>query len=132
MILTLIAGIMYWNLLQLGDETDGSSTADASPPPSICGEDECSSLAGDFSNFSIDDAASDTTVSSQVDFESLWIFKFMVCFILLCDTYKCGNVTGCASRQSKISPSGFFCKLQFLLVMLVNKQNEWIPGGKKL
>ena len=70
MILTLTASIMFWSLQQPVDEANGlSSSADASPAPSISGEDESSSLGGDVSNLSIDDAASDTTVSSQVDNE---------------------------------------------------------------
>lgn len=79
MILTLTASIMFWSLQQPVDDTDGSmspadtsvttSTPDESPAPSISGEDESSSLGGEFSNFSIDDAASDTTVSSLVDNE---------------------------------------------------------------
>lgn len=44
-----------------------STTPDASPAPSVSGEDEISSLSGDVSNLTIDDAASDTTMSSQVE-----------------------------------------------------------------
>ncbi|KAM6553982.1 hypothetical protein CsatB_014744 [Cannabis sativa] len=70
MILTLTASIMFWSLQQPVDEANGlSSDADASPAPSISGEDESSSIGGDLSNLSIDDAASDTTVSSQIDSE---------------------------------------------------------------
>ncbi|KAH7546809.1 hypothetical protein FEM48_Zijuj01G0240500 [Ziziphus jujuba var. spinosa] len=90
MILTLTASIMYWSLQQVTDESDGSSspadvnacpsTPDASPAPSISGEDESSSLSGEVSNessslngevsnLSIDDAASDSTVSSQLENE---------------------------------------------------------------
>ncbi|EXB81084.1 hypothetical protein L484_014016 [Morus notabilis] len=80
MILTLTASIMFWSLQQPVDDADGSmspantsvttsSTPDESPAPSISGEDEISSLGGEISNFSIDDAASDTTVSSLVDNE---------------------------------------------------------------
>ena len=83
MILTLTASIMYWSLQQAADETDGGSssptdssvttttTPDASPAPSISGEDESSSLGGEVSNLSVDDAASDTTVSSLVESEGL-------------------------------------------------------------
>lgn len=69
---------MFWSLQQPVDESDGSSspadfsactsTPDASPAPSIS-EDESSSLSGEVSNSSIDDAASDTTVSSQLENE---------------------------------------------------------------
>ncbi|PON94143.1 Dystrophin [Trema orientale] len=70
MILTLTASIMFWSLQQPVDDAGGlSSSADASPAPSVSGEDESSSLGGDVSNLSVDDAASDTTVSSQVDNE---------------------------------------------------------------
>ncbi|KAK2987063.1 hypothetical protein RJ640_004789 [Escallonia rubra] len=74
MILTLTASIMYWSLQQPVEESESSpspataTTPDASPAPSISGEDE-SSLGGDFSSLTIDDAASDTTVSSQVENE---------------------------------------------------------------
>lgn len=44
-------------------------TPDASPAQSVSGEDEISSLSGDVSNLTIDDAASDTTMSSQVENE---------------------------------------------------------------
>ncbi|KAL5548515.1 hypothetical protein UlMin_003746 [Ulmus minor] len=81
MILTLTASIMSWSLKQAMAEGDGASspsnvsitttTPDASPAPSISGEDENSSIGGEFSNLSIDDAASDTTVSSQFDNEGL-------------------------------------------------------------
>lgn len=79
---------MYWSLQQHVDESNGySSTADPSPAPSICGDDECSSLGGELSNFSIDDATSDTTVcSSLVDFEGLWIANLWFAVILLWDT----------------------------------------------
>ncbi|KAJ4841183.1 fimbrin [Turnera subulata] len=79
MILTLAASIMYYSLqkaLEDGDPcpspANGSTytgTPDASPAPSIMGEDEISisSLSGDISSLMIDDAASDITVSSQLD-----------------------------------------------------------------
>ncbi|KAF3453371.1 hypothetical protein FNV43_RR03811 [Rhamnella rubrinervis] len=79
MILTLTASIMFWSLQQSVDDADGSSsptdtsactsTPDASPAPSLNGEDESSSLGGELSNLSIDDGASDTTVSSQFETE---------------------------------------------------------------
>ncbi|KAK4278386.1 hypothetical protein QN277_016239 [Acacia crassicarpa] len=78
MILTLAASIMYWSLQQSGEDADSfpspastitNNTPDASPAPSVCGEDEISSLGGEISNLSIDDAASDTSVSSQLDYE---------------------------------------------------------------
>ncbi|KAK9268969.1 hypothetical protein L1049_000736 [Liquidambar formosana] len=78
MILTLTASIMYWSLLQPVEESDlspspaGTSTAtttpDASPAASLDGEDE-NSLGVEVSNLSIDDAASDSTVSSQFENE---------------------------------------------------------------
>ena len=83
MILTLTASVMYWSLQQGAEEletspspTDAATTAsttsttpDASPSTSVNGEDE-SSLNGEISNLIIDDAASDTTVSSQVENEA--------------------------------------------------------------
>lgn len=42
-----------------------TTTPDASPAPSVSGEDEISSFSGDVSSLTIDDAASDTTMSSQ-------------------------------------------------------------------
>ncbi|XP_061375633.1 fimbrin-1-like [Gastrolobium bilobum] len=76
MILTLAASIMYWCLQQQSEDADSfpspadtatTTTPEASPAPSVCGEDEISSLGGEFSNFSVDDATSDTTVSSQLE-----------------------------------------------------------------
>ncbi|KAE8125453.1 hypothetical protein FH972_020259 [Carpinus fangiana] len=77
MLLILTASIMYWSLQKAAEEADSypspadgsscSTITDASPAPSISGEDEISSLCGEVSNFSIDDAASDTTVSSLVE-----------------------------------------------------------------
>ncbi|KAJ1392513.1 EF-hand domain pair [Sesbania bispinosa] len=76
MILTLTASIMYWSLQQQAEDADSlpspgdtatTTTPEASPAPSLCGEDENSSLGGEFSNLSVDDATSDTTVSSQVE-----------------------------------------------------------------
>ena len=76
MILTLTSSIMYWCLQHAAEEGEttlspaangnGSTyTSDASPAPSISGEDETSSLCGEVSNLTIDDAASDITVSSS-------------------------------------------------------------------
>lgn len=64
MILTLTASIMYWSLQQSVEDSDSSP----SPAPSVNSEDE-SSLGGEVSNLTIDDAASDTTVSSQFENE---------------------------------------------------------------
>lgn len=84
MILTLAASVMYWSLKQPVEESDYSpspsdtatatttSTPDASPAPSINGDDE-SSLGGEVSNLTIDDSASDTTVSSQVENEDILV-----------------------------------------------------------
>ncbi|XP_027330249.1 fimbrin-1-like [Abrus precatorius] len=73
MILTLAASLMYWSLQQTEDsdslpspaDTATTTTPEASPAPSVCGEDESSSLGGEFSNLSVDDATSDTTASSS-------------------------------------------------------------------
>ncbi|KAF1864258.1 hypothetical protein Lal_00048823 [Lupinus albus] len=75
MILTLTASIMYWSLQQQTEDTDSfpspggtatTTTPEASPAPSVCGEDESSSsIGGEFSNICVDDATSDTTVSSS-------------------------------------------------------------------
>lgn len=73
MILTLTASIMYWCLQQQVEESsdsfsspgDTATTTDVSSAPSIS-EDE-SSVCGEMSALTIDDAASDTTVSSQVE-----------------------------------------------------------------
>lgn len=72
---------MYWCLQQPDEDSDSfpspaststNITPDASPAPSICGEDESSSsLYGEFSNFSTDDATSDTTISSQLEYEGV-------------------------------------------------------------
>ncbi|OMO83639.1 hypothetical protein CCACVL1_11304 [Corchorus capsularis] len=80
MILTLTASIMYWCLQHAEEEGEttpspasgnGSiiNTPDASPAPSVSGEDENSSLCGEISSLTIDDAASDITVSSQLENE---------------------------------------------------------------
>ncbi|KAM7498946.1 hypothetical protein LguiA_023360 [Lonicera macranthoides] len=74
MMLMLTASIMYWSLQQQDDDTESNvsvaTSPEASPAPSVNGDDEIS-LVGEASNLSIDDAASDTTVSSQVDIESI-------------------------------------------------------------
>ena len=68
---------MYWSLQKAVEDGESSpspspsngtctATPDASPAPSVSGEDEISSLGGEVSNLNIDDAASDTTVSSQL------------------------------------------------------------------
>lgn len=76
MILTLAASIMYWSLQKAVEDGEPSpspsngtctATPDASPAPSVNGEDEISSLGGEVANLNIDDAASDTTVSSQLE-----------------------------------------------------------------
>ncbi|KAK9005153.1 hypothetical protein V6N11_042599 [Hibiscus sabdariffa] len=80
MILTLTASIMYWCLQHAAEEGEaalspsngnGSTTytSDASPSPSVNGEDERSSLCGEISSLTMDDAASDITVSSQCENE---------------------------------------------------------------
>lgn len=74
MILTLAASIMYWSLqkaLEEGESCPSSyaCTPDASPAPSVSGEDETISLNGEVSNLIIDDAASDITISSQAENE---------------------------------------------------------------
>ncbi|KAL9366868.1 hypothetical protein Peur_038067 [Populus x canadensis] len=80
MILTLAASIMYWSLQKAVEDGESSpspsngtctATPDASPAPSVNGEDEISSLGGEVSNLNIDDVASDTTVSSQLENEEL-------------------------------------------------------------
>lgn len=81
MILTLAASIMYWSLQQQTEDEDSfpspastltTNTPEASPAPSVCGEDESySSLNGDLSNLSVDDTTSDTTVSSQLEFDGV-------------------------------------------------------------
>lgn len=79
MLLMLTASIMYWSLQKAVEEAESSPSpadtsscstiTDASPSPSINGEDEISSLCGEVSNLSFDDAASDSTVSSLVENE---------------------------------------------------------------
>ncbi|XP_039027017.1 fimbrin-1-like [Hibiscus syriacus] len=80
MILTLTASIMYWCLQHAAEDGDaalspsngnGSTTyaSDASPAPSISGEDDRSSLCGEISSLSVDDAVLDVTVSSQCENE---------------------------------------------------------------
>ncbi|CAO2833633.1 unnamed protein product [Amaranthus hypochondriacus] len=72
MILTLMASIMYWCLQQ--DDLESSPTPSesftvtdiSSTAPSVQSEDE-SSICGEISSLNIDDAASDSTVSSVMD-----------------------------------------------------------------
>jgi len=81
MLLTLTASIMYWSLQKAVEEAESapspasasssSTITDASPAPSINGEDEISSLCGEVSNFSIDDAASDTSSLVENDMASV-------------------------------------------------------------
>uniref|UniRef100_A0A2N9GZU7 Calponin-homology (CH) domain-containing protein n=1 Tax=Fagus sylvatica TaxID=28930 RepID=A0A2N9GZU7_FAGSY len=81
MLLTLTASIMYWSLQKAieegesspspADASSSSTITDASPAPSINGEDEISSLCGEVSNFSIDDAASDTSSLVENDTASV-------------------------------------------------------------
>lgn len=66
---------MYWCLQHAAEEGEvalspangnGSTyTSDTSPAPSISGEDERSSLCGEISSLTMDDAASDITGSSS-------------------------------------------------------------------
>lgn len=71
----LTASIMYWSLQQSTDESESSpspssvsATPEASPAPSVNGDEDSSismtGSAAEIFNLSIDDAASDTTVSS--------------------------------------------------------------------
>lgn len=76
MILTLTASIMYWSLQQPVEDMEASASpatastiTDRSTTSSINGEDESSSLCGEVLNLSLDDTASDTTVSSVVENE---------------------------------------------------------------
>lgn len=72
MILTLMASIMYWCLQQEDLESSPSHSESAtvtdisSAAPSVQSEDE-SSICGEISSLNIDDAASDSTVSSVID-----------------------------------------------------------------
>ncbi|CAK9133394.1 unnamed protein product [Ilex paraguariensis] len=63
MILTLTASIMYWSLQQT--PTEDNKVADAFPPTSRDGDDEAVAV-GELSNSSIDDPASNTTLSPRV------------------------------------------------------------------
>ncbi|KAI3754107.1 hypothetical protein L2E82_26254 [Cichorium intybus] len=65
MILMLTASIMYWSLQHDSESSPSSvaATPEASPAPSVNG-DEDNSVSAEIFNLSIDDAASDTTVSS--------------------------------------------------------------------
>lgn len=84
MILTLMASIMYWSLQQQevveagessptpSSDTTTSTITTASEPSStssVNDEDEISSISGDVSSLNIDDNASDSTMSSQVESE---------------------------------------------------------------
>ncbi|KAL0000686.1 hypothetical protein SO802_014467 [Lithocarpus litseifolius] len=81
MLLTLTASIMYWSLQKAVEEAESapspayasssSTITDASPAPSINGEDEISSLCGEVLNLSIDDAASDTSSLVENDTASV-------------------------------------------------------------
>ncbi|KAI7743342.1 hypothetical protein M8C21_003223 [Ambrosia artemisiifolia] len=70
MMLMLAASIMYWSLLQSTDDSESSpssiaATPEASPAPSVNGDEGSEfSMSAEIANLSIDDAASDTTVSS--------------------------------------------------------------------
>lgn len=61
---------MYWSLLQSTDDSESSpssvaATPEASPAPSVNGDEGSEfSMGAEITNLSIDDAASDTTVSS--------------------------------------------------------------------
>lgn len=73
MILILTASIMYWSLQQPAEESESSpaeesNVPDASPTASVDGERE-TALAGEVSNLAIDDAASDTALSPEVENE---------------------------------------------------------------
>ncbi|GMY09753.1 fimbrin-5-like [Fagus crenata] len=73
MILILTASIMYWSLQQPAEESESSpaeesNVPDASPTASVDGERE-TALAGEVSNLAIDDAASDTALSPEVQNE---------------------------------------------------------------
>ncbi|XP_022550517.2 fimbrin-1 isoform X2 [Brassica napus] len=83
MILILTASIMYWSLQKRSAESSDSSSSqsttttctttstDASPAPSVTGEDEVSSLSGEVSSLAVDDneneadAVSDITTVSE-------------------------------------------------------------------
>ncbi|KAL0873223.1 hypothetical protein Bca101_022928 [Brassica carinata] len=81
MILILTASIMYWSLQKRSAESSDSSSSqsttttctttstDASPAPSVTGEDEVSSLSGEVSSLAVDDndadAVSDVTTVSE-------------------------------------------------------------------
>lgn len=84
MILILTASIMYWSLQRHSSESSDSSSTqsttttgtstDASPAPSVTGEDEVSSLSGEVSSFAVDENDADTvsditTVSEETVIE---------------------------------------------------------------
>jgi len=56
---------MYWSLQQQTEDQNSFPSPEASPAPSVCGEDENFSIGGEFSNLSVDDTTSDSTASSQ-------------------------------------------------------------------
>ncbi|KAI3688491.1 hypothetical protein L2E82_46110 [Cichorium intybus] len=71
MMLMLTASIMYFYLKQSDEETESTPssvavTPEASPAPSVNGDDE-NPFAGEYFNMSIDDAASDTTSVSNIE-----------------------------------------------------------------
>ncbi|XP_024976606.1 fimbrin-1-like isoform X2 [Cynara cardunculus var. scolymus] len=73
MMLMLTASIMYFYLQQFDDEAESAAssvavTPDASPAPSVNGDDE-NYMGTEFFNMSMDDAASDTTTCSSVTLE---------------------------------------------------------------
>lgn len=70
MILILTASIMYWSLQKRSSgSSDPSSTqstttsTDASPAPSVTGEDEVSSLSGEVSSLAVDESNADVVSS---------------------------------------------------------------------
>ncbi|GMI79418.1 hypothetical protein like AT5G55400 [Hibiscus trionum] len=74
MMLTLTASIMCWCLqnspeeAEAGNDYGSAYTSDASPAPSVVGEDESSSLCGEISSLNIEDITSDITASpSQIE-----------------------------------------------------------------
>lgn len=92
MILTLTASIMYWSLQQPVEEMDispspatASTITDRSTTSSINGEDESSSLCGEVLNLSLDDTASDTTVSSVIENERdlIWPTRRLISIMML-------------------------------------------------
>nr|XP_043628042.1 fimbrin-1-like [Erigeron canadensis] len=70
MILVLTASIMYWSMQQSSDEESSplsvAETPEASTEPSVNGDDD-HSLGPEISNLSMNDAASDSTVTSPIE-----------------------------------------------------------------